>query len=52
VIRVEPLDDADLDSFFSTPGIDVDFLVTFHPRLVVAPEGGASERFDVAVRPK
>jgi hypothetical protein len=52
VIRVEPLDDADINSFFSTPGIDVDFLVTFHPRLVVAPEGGASDRFEVAVRPK
>ena len=52
VIRVEPLDDADIDSFFATPGIDVDFLVTFHPRLVVAPQGGASDRFDVAVRPK
>jgi hypothetical protein len=52
VIRVEPLDDADIDSFFSGPGIDVDFQVTFHSRLVVAPEGGASDRFDVAVRPK
>jgi hypothetical protein len=52
VIRVEPLDDADVDSFFSPTGIDVDFQVTFHPRLVVAPAGGASDRFDVAVRPK
>jgi len=52
VIRVEPLDDADVDSFFSPAGIDVDFQVTLHPRLVVAPTGGASERFDVAVRPK
>ena len=52
VIRVEPLDDADVDSFFSPTGIDVDFQVTFYPRLVVAPAGGASERFDVAVRPK
>jgi hypothetical protein len=52
VIRVEPLDDADLDSFFSPDGIDVDFQVTLHSRLVVAPSGGASERFDVAVRPK
>jgi Matrixin len=52
VIRVEPLDDADVDSFFSALGIDVDFQVTFHPRLIVAPEGGASDQFDVAVRPK
>ena len=52
VIRVEPLDDADIDSFFSPSGIDVDFQVTLFPRLVVAPEGGASDRFDVSVRPK
>lgn len=52
VVRVEPLDDADVDSFFSPLGIDVDFQVTFHPQLIVAPAGGASERFDVSVRPK
>ena len=52
VVRVEPIDDADVDSFFSPTGINVDFQVTLHPRLVVAPEGGASDRFDVAVRPK
>ncbi len=52
VVRVEPLDDADVDSFFSPTGINVDFQVTFHSRLVVAPAGGASDRFDVAVRPK
>ena len=52
VIRVEPLDDADIDSFFSPRGIDVDFQVTLFPRLIVAPEGGASDRFDVSVRPK
>lgn len=52
VIRVEPLDDADVDSFFSSSGIDLDFQVTIHSRLVVAPAGGASDRFDVAVRPK
>lgn len=53
VIRVEPLDDADLESFFSRPSaIDVGFLVTFHDRLVVAPAGGAGERLTVAVRPR
>ena len=52
VIRAEPLDDADVDSFFSPSGIDVDFQVTLFPRLIVAPAGGASERFDVSVRPK
>lgn len=52
VIRVEPLDDADIESFFSPEGIDLDFRVTFHPRLFVAPAGGVGERFDVEVRPK
>src|SRR5688572_9853941 len=52
VLRVEPLDDADVDSFFSPMGIDVDFQVTLSPRLVVAPEGGGSDRVDITVRPK
>ena len=53
VIRVEPLDDADLESFFSPRNpTDIDFLVTFHDRLFVAPSGGAGERFTIAVRPK
>lgn len=53
VVRVEPLDDADVDSFFSRPGaIDIGFLVTFHDRLYVAPQGGAGERVTVAVRPR
>jgi hypothetical protein len=52
VVRVEPLDDADIDSFFTLDGVDIDFLVTYYPRLVVAPSGGVGNRFDVTVRPK
>lgn len=52
VIRVEPLDDADIDSFFDEEEIDIDFRVAYHDRLFVAPRGGVGERFDVAVRPK
>jgi len=53
VIRVEPLDDAGVDSFFNRPSaIDVGFLVTFYDRLYVAPRGGAGERVTVAVRPR
>jgi hypothetical protein len=52
VVRVEPLDDADIDSFFASLDVDLDFQVTFHSRLVVAPAGGTSNPFDVAVRPK
>ncbi|MBM3817826.1 MAG: matrixin family metalloprotease [Acidimicrobiia bacterium] len=53
VIRVEPLDDADTESFFSarTP-VDLSFQVTFYERLFVAPAGGAGEQFTVNVRPK
>jgi hypothetical protein len=53
VIRVEPLDDADPESFFgSEMPIDAGFAVTFHDRLFVAPAGGVGARFTVAVRPK
>ena len=52
VIRVEPLDDADVDSFFDEDDVDIDFQVKYHDRLFVAPQGGVGERFDVAVRPK
>jgi len=52
VIRAEPLDDADVESFFSRAEVDVDFQVTFYDRLAVAPPGGAGPAFDVMVRPK
>jgi Matrixin len=52
VIRVEPLDDADVESFFDENTVDIDFRVAFHDRLFVAPAGGVGERFEVAVRPK
>jgi matrixin/carboxypeptidase family protein len=53
VIRVEPLDDADVDSFFDEDQpTELDFQVTFLDKLFVAPRGGVGERFEVAVRPK
>ena len=53
ILRVEPLDDADVDSFFSRPSaIDVGFAVTFYDRGYAAPKGGAGERVTVAVRPR
>jgi hypothetical protein len=53
VIRVEPLDDADIDSFFDDDQpTEIDFQVTFLDKLFVAPRGGVGERFEVAVRPK
>ena len=43
VLRVEPLDDAEIDSFFDTSPslpVDIDFKVVFLDRLVVVPQGG------------
>jgi hypothetical protein len=48
VVRVEPLDDADPDSFFDTP-VDVDFKPAFSTRLVVVPEGGTANNVEVKV---
>ena len=52
VVRVEPIDDADIDSFLDPAGVIVNFQVTFHDSLIVAPHGGSSSSFDVTVRPK
>jgi hypothetical protein len=51
VLRVEPLDDADPESFFSAP-IDADFRVTYAPRMVVAPAGGSSRSIEIRVAAK
>jgi matrixin/carboxypeptidase family protein len=50
VVRVEPIDDADLDSFFDTSRtVDVDFRVAFFDRVVVVPRGGDSGQVVVKV---
>ena len=51
LLRVEPLDDAEVDSFFST-AIDVDFRVAYATRMVVAPKGGSSAPIEIKVAPK
>ena len=51
LVRVEPLDDANTESFFDGP-IDIEFVVTYGERLVIAPAGGGSDPLTVAVRPK
>ena len=51
VLRAEPIDDADPDSFFPTP-VDVNFQVTYAPRMVVAPKGGSSAPIEIRVPPK
>jgi hypothetical protein len=50
VVRVEPLDDGDLDSFFDeTEEVDLDFAPMFYERLVVVPRGGASDGIELTV---
>jgi hypothetical protein len=51
VVRVEPLDDADTDSFLAG-AIDVDFGVSYGSRVVIAPAGGGADPLDIQVRPK
>jgi hypothetical protein len=51
LVRVEPLDDADTDSFF-TGAIDTEFAVTYASRVVIAPAGGGSDRADITVKSK
>jgi hypothetical protein len=53
ILRVEPLDDGDLESFFDDPDrVDVDFSVTFLDRLAIVPRGGSSPQVTIVVRGK
>jgi Matrixin/Carboxypeptidase regulatory-like domain len=52
VIRVEPLDDADTESFFDpSEPVDLNFRAKYHDRLVVVPRGGDSGAVQIAVSP-
>jgi hypothetical protein len=53
LLRVEPLDDADLDAFFDDVArVDLGFRVTFYSRIVVVPRGGDSGTVVIPVTPK
>jgi hypothetical protein len=53
VLRAEPLDDGDIESFFDESlGVDVDFNVKFHERVVVVPRGGGTSNIEIRVTPK
>lgn len=53
VLRIEPLDDADVESFFEPdPPIEFDFRAVFFNQLVVAPRGADSGGVEVVVQPK
>jgi hypothetical protein len=51
IVRAEPLDDADVEGFFTVP-VDVNFRVTYASRAVVVPAGGSSADISISVRPK
>jgi hypothetical protein len=55
IIRVEPVDDAELESFFDDsmiPRVDVNFRITYYQGLAVVPSGGSSQPVDVKVTAK
>jgi hypothetical protein len=53
VLRVEPLDDGDIESFFDlTLNIDINFRVKFYEKLVVVPRGGGTSDIEIKVLPK
>lgn len=53
ILRVEPLDDADVDSFFELDEpLDFNFRARFHDRLVVVPRGGDSGDVEIRTAPK
>lgn len=50
ILRVEPLDDADVESFFDADAhTDVDFQAAFFTKLVTAPRGGDSGAIEIQV---
>jgi hypothetical protein len=50
VVRAEPLDDADIESFFDvSQNIDTSFRPAFYSSLVVVPPGGTASGVNIAV---
>lgn len=53
VLRVEPVDDADVESFFDPPpSPDVAFAPKFHEKIVIAPRGGSAGSVEIKVTPR
>jgi Matrixin len=53
VLRVEPLDDGDIESFFDASlDVDLDFRVRFHDKIVAVPLGGGTRNVEIKVTPK
>jgi len=53
LVRIEPLDDADLDSFFQPEDpVDINFRIKYFERLVIVPKGSDSGAVQIPVAPK
>ena len=53
IVRAEPLDDADIESFFdATDPVDINFGAAYADHLVVVTAGTQTPTFDIAVRAK
>jgi hypothetical protein len=53
VVRVEPLDDGDLESFFDEgTHVNINFKATYFSKLVAVPTGGAGPAIEIRVQPK
>jgi len=53
ILRVEPVDDADLDSFFDDPSaVDVNFKITYYRQFAIIPAGGNTATIQIQVAPK
>ncbi len=53
VLRVEPVDDADLDSFFdNTSAVDVNFKIAYYGQFAIVPSGGSTPSIQIQVTPK
>ena len=49
-LRIEPLDDGDIESFFDLSlDVDINFQVKFHDRLVTVPAGGGATGINISV---
>jgi hypothetical protein len=52
VVRAEPLDDADVESFMDPLGVDINFMPAIYGRLVAVPRGGTAPSIEVKVTSK
>ena len=51
ILRAEPLDDVDVEGFFTGP-VDVSFRAAYATRVLIVPRGGGTPSVTIAVRPK